>query len=319
MAQDVTQGDSLRNAFGKTLVELGKEYDFALFDADIAGGTGCGPFRETYPDRFFNVGIAEQACIGAAAGWAIASGKKAVVSLFGQFAVRGYEIFSLQVAYQRANVLLALSHLGLDTGPDGVSCQPLNYIPLWTSLPGVTVVAPATPSEMVQATEYLLTEHVGPAVLFSGRSEVGFSLPDDYQFKIGSLQAISTWGDDVALMSYGQGLGVALQAGLILSEQNINCTVFNCSTLAPFPTNPFYRMMRQVGIIPKMIVTIEDHGPNGLYSLVTQALAAYEHPAIHSIHINGWGESGEAKELYQKHGLTGQSVANKIKELLSSS
>lgn len=315
MTKDITAGDSLRNAFGKSLVKLADNHDFTVFDCDVAGGTGLTSFRDEYPDRFYNVGIAEQAGVGAAAGYALASKRKAIISTFGVFGARAWEMFRLSVAYNKADVILVLSHLGLDVGPDGASAQSLEHIPLWTGLPGVTVIQPATPREMGQAVECLLS-NTGPAVLFTGRSEVDFELPDSYRFECGAMQAVKktqyVQGNrykTVALIATGQTVGVAMRAATILDGGDMRVTVYNASTLAPFMINSQLLVAKT-----DLVVTIEDHGENGLYSLVAQDLASSAHrPPVKSIRVAGWGESGEAKELYGRRGLSPEMVAARVR------
>ena len=310
MTQDVTTGPSLRNAYGEALVKFAPDYDFVCMDADVVGGVGLSQFRDQYPNRFIQCGIAEQAMVGAAAGFNLTTGRKVFCNTFGQFAKRAYEIFEYQVAYQYLDVVLAISHLGLDTGPDGASCQPLNHIPLWTSLSGVAVIQPADGREMEQVVEWLLRDYRGPVVLFTGRSPVEFELPEGVQFKFGVMKGVHYEGNpEITFIACGQAVGVAIKACDNLATQGIYTGVMNCSTLTPFDEITMLSVAKK----SKMIVTIEDHGPNGLYSLVTQALGPYDHPSIRSIRVDGWGESGEAKDLYRKHGLTGEAVAEKVR------
>lgn len=313
MTTNVTAGDSLRNAFGQALVGFAPEYDFTLFDGDVAGGTGCAAFRDKFSTRFIQSGIAEQAAVGLAAGYALASGKKAIVSTFACFGARAWEIFRLSAAYNKADVLLVLSHLGLSVGPDGASAQALEYIPLWCSLPGVTVVQPATPAEMRQAVKVLL-EKPGPAVLFTGRSQVNFSLPENYEFKLGHPQAVHNTlkYPDAVIFATGQAVGVGIAAANELREYGLYCRVINVSTLTPF--NPAHIRSLLYG---RLGIVLEDHGQMGLYNLLAGAVITQRsHSPLYSIRVVGWGESGEEADLYHKHDLTGEGVACRIRQLL---
>jgi transketolase len=314
MAQSVVSNDSLRVAFGDALFDLAPLSDFQIFDADLSAGCGLSRFRETYPDRLTNIGIAEQTLIGIAAGYSRATGQKAIASTFAMFGWRAAEIFSLSVAYNRFDVTLALSHAGLGTGPDGASCQPMNVISTWASIPNTVVLWPSTPALMRQAVTWLLGEYEGPAVLITGRSPVTFDLPEAHRFHFGKVQP--AWGTDipeVVICGVGPGVGVAVEAAQILSSRDIPTVALDCHTLAPFDEAG----VRGFCSPAKVVVTVEDGGPSGLYSLVCRALSQAERrPPVTPVCVWGWGESGEAPELYQKYGITVDGVIRVVERWL---
>src|SRR6266851_2073034 len=164
-----SSGDSLREAFGKALVQLATKYpNFVVFDADIAGGTGTHHFRKGYPDRFFQFGIAEQNMMAAAGGFA-STGVIPFVTTFAVFCLRAIEQARLSIAYARRNVKIVASHPGLDVGPDGGSAQALEDMAAFRAVPGMTVLSPADPIEMALATKAVL-DFDGPVYMRTGRS-----------------------------------------------------------------------------------------------------------------------------------------------------
>lgn len=210
-------GDSLREAFGKALVELGrKDQDFVVFDADVAGGTGVHHFREMHPERFYQFGIAEQNMIAAAGGFA-STGLPVFVTTFAAFMLRGLEQARLSIAYANRNVKLVASHPGLDVGPDGGSAQCLEDLAAFRALPGFVVVSPADPLETKQATAAILA-HAGPVYMRTGRSPTVRLFGANHCFKLGRGQILRQ-GCDVTLVACGVQVSRALQAAEILAGQ----------------------------------------------------------------------------------------------------
>src|SRR5262249_22314326 len=154
-----TSGEMLREAFGKALTVMAERYpSLVVLDADVAGGTGTHHFRRAHPDRFVQFGIAEQNMIGAAAGMALA-GCLPVATIFAVFALRTIEQVRQSIVYPRLNVKLAVSHPGLDAGPDGASAQALEDLAAFRAIPGMIVVLPVDPIEMVKAVPAILDYH----------------------------------------------------------------------------------------------------------------------------------------------------------------
>jgi len=304
MAKDITRGASLRNAFGNALDWFAELYPFRVFDADVAGGTGLAEFRREYPQRFTQIGIAEQAMVGIAAGYALETQQTTFASTFANFGARAWEIFSLSVAYNKAPVVLVLSHLGLDVGPDGASAQSLSHYHLWRSIPGVRVIHPCDAYEMETAVKYLL-DNPQPAVLFTGRSETPL-LPESVAYD-GYCKFLRP-SQDATIVACGHTVRIALAASKILEDEGYTVGVVNFSTHSPVDFNV-------LDIAKGPIVTIED-AYGGLFELVAGIVSRINPTVVKPIYVETWGQSGEAEELYEMYGLTESRLVNKVIELL---
>lgn len=300
-----TSGDSLREAFGKTLVRLADQYaDFVVFDADVAGGTGTHHFRKSHPKRFFQFGIAEQNMMAAAGGFA-STGIVPFVTTFAVFALRAYEQARLSVAYARRNVKIVASHPGLDVGPDGASAQALEDIAAFRAIPGMVVVSPADPLEIEQATEAILN-YVGPVYMRTGRSPTRRILSNDYQFELGKGRMLRD-GADVTLVACGVEVARALDAAEILEREGIHARVVNMATIKPIDADLLTLCAAETGCM----VTAEDHNIHGgLGGAVAETLAQTRPVPIEFVGVRDtFGESGEPEELAEKYGLTGPHIA----------
>ena len=300
-----TSGDSLREAFGKTLVQLAAKYpNFVVFDADIAGGTGVHHFRKAYPDRFFQFGIAEQNMMAAAGGFA-STGVIPFVTTFAVFCLRALEQARLSIAYARRNVKIVASHPGLDTGPDGASAQALEDLAAYRAIPGMVVVSPADPLEIEQATEAILN-YEGPVYMRSGRSKTRRILGADYRFELGKGRILRE-GSDVTIVACGVEVARALDAAELLAVEGIAARVVNMSTIKPLDTDLVVRCVEETGCL----VTAEDHNIHGgLGSAVAEAVVQNRPCPIEMVGVQDtFGESGEPEELAEKYRLTGPYIA----------
>jgi transketolase len=300
-----SSGDSLREAFGKTLVQLAPKYsNFVVFDADIAGGTGVHHFRKAYPNRFFQFGIAEQNMMAAAGGFA-STGTIPFVTTFAVFCLRAIEQARLSIAYARRNVKIVASHPGLDTGPDGASAQATEDLAAYRAIPGMVVLSPADPLEIEQATEAILN-YDGPVYMRTGRSKTRRILQNDYRFELGKGYILRD-GSDVTLVACGVEVARALDAADLLSREGISARVVNMATLKPLDTELLVRCAEETGCF----VTAEDHNIyGGLGSAVAEALAQTKPSPIEMVGVRDtFGESGEPDELAEKYGLTGPYIA----------
>ena len=300
-----TSGDSLREAFGKSLVRLADQYpDFVVFDADVAGGTGTHHFRKSHPERFFQFGIAEQNMMAAAGGFA-SIGVVPFVTTFAVFALRAYEQARLSVAYARRNVKIVASHPGLDVGPDGASAQALEDLAAFRAIPGMVVVSPADPLETEQATEAILN-YVGPVYMRTGRSPTRRILSSDYQFELGKGRVLRD-GADVTLVACGVEVARALDAAEILEQEGIHARVVNMATIKPIDAD----LLAQCAVDTGCMVTAEDHNIHGgLGGAVAESLAQTRPVPIEFVGVRDtFGESGEPEELAEKYGLTGPHIA----------
>jgi transketolase len=300
-----TSGDSLREAFGKALVQLAPKYsNFVVFDADIAGGTGVHHFRKAYPGRFFQFGIAEQNMMAAAGGFA-STGVIPFVTTFAVFCLRALEQARLSIAYARRNVKIVASHPGLDTGPDGASAQATEDLAAFRAIPGMVVLSPADPLEIEQATEAILN-YDGPVYMRSGRSKTRRILGAGYRFEIGKGRILRE-GSDVTIIACGVQVARALDAADLLAVDGISARVVNMSTIKPLDQELVARCVEETGCL----VTAEDHNIHGgLGSAVAEAVVKNRPCPIEMIGVQDtFGESGEPDELAEKYGLTGAFIA----------
>jgi len=305
-------GDSLREAFGRALVSLASQFpNFVVFDADVAGGTGTHHFRKAYPERFFQLGIAEQNMMALAGGFA-SVGVVPVVTTFAVFCLRALEQARLSIAYARRNVKIVASHPGLDAGPDGASAQALEDLAAYRALPNMVVLVPADPLEVSQATAAML-RHQGPVYMRTGRSPARRILDSTYQFEIGKGQVLRD-GRDVTIVACGDEVARALDAAEQLAQEKITARVVNMSTLKPLDTELILRCARETGCF----VTAENHSIyGGLGSAVAEALALSHPCPIEFVGVrDSFGESGEPEELAEKYGLSAAHIAAAARRVL---
>src|SRR5271154_3656441 len=210
-----SSGDSLREAFGKTLTNLGDEFPkLVVLDADIAGGTGVHHFRKSHPARFIQFGIAEQNMMAAAGGLA-ATGLIPVVTTFAVFCLRAIEQARLSLCYARRNAKIVASHPGLDVGPDGGSAQALEDLAAFRAIPGMTVISPADAIEAALATRAIL-EFDGPVYMRTGRSPAKRIFNEGHKFQIGKGRIVRD-GDDVTIVACGVEVARAVEAASMLA------------------------------------------------------------------------------------------------------
>src|SRR3954471_17946275 len=212
----IANSDSLREAFGKELALAGETIaNLVVLDADIAGGTGVHHFRKRHPERLIQFGIAEQNMMAAAGGLA-AVGLLPVVTTFAVFCLRAIEQARLSIAYAKRNVKIVASHPGLDVGPDGGSAQALEDLAAFRAVPGMTVISPADPLEMAQATRAILA-YDGPVYMRTGRSPAARLFGEDHRFEIGKGQILRP-GRDLTIIACGAEVARALAAASSLKE-----------------------------------------------------------------------------------------------------
>lgn len=308
-----SSGDTLREAFGRALAAVMDERgDVICLDADVAGGTGAHHVRTRHPERFLQMGIAEQSLVCCASGLA-AVGWVPVATTFAAFALRAFEQTRLSVAYAARNVKLVASHPGLDTGPDGASAQCLEDLGVHASLPGVTVVSPADPLECELATRAIVA-HEGPVYMRTGRSGARRLFGDDHVFELGRGRVLRD-GADVTIAACGVQVARALDAAEQLAIEGVDARVVNLATLKPLDEELLERCARETGAI----LTSEDHNRlTGLGALVARSLGerAPVPFAAHGVD-DVFGESGEPEELAEKYGLTGPHLAAAARRLVA--
>src|ERR1700677_1365917 len=225
----IANSDSLREAFGKALSALGDEFpNLVVLDADIAGGTGVHHFRKSHPKRLLQFGIAEQNMMAAAGGLA-ATGLIPVVTTFAVFCLRAIEQARLSLCYARRNAKIVASHPGLDVGPEGGSAQALEDLAAFRAIPGITVISPADPVEMAQATRAIL-EYEGPVYMRTGRSPSARLFGEDHKFEIGKGQILRD-GADLTIVACGVEVARALAAADMLGRDGISARGVNMATI----------------------------------------------------------------------------------------
>ena len=307
-----SNGDSLREAFGKALSGMADEFPkLVVLDADIAGGTGVHHFRKSHPDRFVQFGIAEQNMMAAAGGMA-AVGLMPVVTTFAVFCLRAIEQARLSLCYAKRNAKIVASHPGLDVGPDGGSAQALEDLACFRAIPGMTVISPADATEMALATRAIL-EFDGPVYMRTGRSPSPRIFGEDHRFEIGKGQVIRQ-GNDLTIIACGAEVARALAAADLLMRDGIEARVVNMATIKPIDTELVARCARETGAI----VTAEDHNIHGgLGGAVSEALAATHPCPIEFVGVKDvFGASGEPEELAHHYEIAAPHIAAAAKRVL---
>jgi len=304
---------SLRQAFGNALVQVGKERkDFVVLDADVAGGTCTNIFRDRYPGRFIQCGIAEQNMMGVAAGLST-MGIIPIVTAYSVFtSMRAIEQARNSIAYPNLNVKIVASHLGLDVGPDGPTHQSIEDISIYRAIPNFIILAPADPNEMEDAFRKLLS-HKGPAYMRTGRSPVEHIFKMKKRFVIGKWDVLQD-GSDVTIFALQKMLSPALKAAALLKKKNISAAVINVSTLKPADKDLILKMAKKTGAF----VTAEDHNIRGGIGSIIAEISAENCPVpIEYVGINDvFGESGNPDDLMKKYGLTAENIIKKAERAI---
>lgn len=303
-----------RDAYGEALVALGKENNqVVVLDADLSKSTKTNDFKKVYPERFFNMGIAEQNMLGVAAGLA-AAGKIPFASSFAVFAVgRAYDQIRNSIAYPKLNVKIAATHAGLTVGEDGGSHQMLEDIALMRAVPNMTVLVPADGEETKQAV-MAAAEYDGPVYIRLGRPKVPVLFTENYRFAIGKGVVLKD-GNDVALIATGIMVSKALEAAEQLAAEGIQAAVVNISTIKPLDEKLIVQMAEKAGAI----VTCEEHNIlGGLGSAVAETLVEKCPVPMARVGVQDcFGQSGLPDQLLEKYGLTAEQIASKAKEVIS--
>jgi len=310
LKQYVSRGNkATRTGFGEALLEIGREDNSVVaLCADLTGSLNMNLFREAFPDRFIQTGIAEANMISMAAGFAT-TGKIPVAASFAVFATgRVYDQIRQSVCYSNLNVKICASHAGLTLGEDGATHQILEDIGLMRGLPRMTVVVPSDYSETIRATKAVV-KHQGPVYLRFGRPNIpDFSLDED-GFEIGKSIELHP-GKDVTVIACGIMVWKALEAALLLEKEGVGVRVINMHTIKPIDTLAIVRAANDTGAI----VTAEEHQIyNGLGDAVSHVCALNIPVPIEMVGVEDqFGESGRADELLEKYKLTTGDILEKI-------
>ena len=301
-----------RAAYGEALAELGKVNDkVVVLDADLSKSTMTATFQKAFPDRFFNIGIAEANMVDMAAGMST-MGLIPFCSTFAMFgAGRVYEQIRNSIAYPRLNVKLCMSHAGVSVGEDGASHQCLEDLALMRVIPGMTVICPADASETRKAV-FAAAEMEGPVYIRLARLATPV-FEKDYPFEIGKANVLRE-GTDVAVFATGLMVSEALKAADLLAAQGVSAAVINVHTVKPIDSECVTEWARKCG----RVVTVEEHSViGGLGDAVAGVLMGKVDCAFRKIGVQDqFGQSGKAWEVLAEYGLTAPQIAESIKEMV---
>ncbi len=296
-----------RSGFGDALLELGKTNPGVVaLCADLTGSLKMNAFAEAFPDRFFQVGIAEANMMGIAAGLTI-GGYIPFTGTFANFSTaRVYDQIRQSIAYSEKNVKICASHAGLTLGEDGASHQTLEDIGMMKMLPGMTVINPCDYNQTRQAT-LAVAEHHGPVYLRFGRPKVPNFIPSDFEFTIGKALQLRQ-GSDVSIFATGHLVWHALEAQKMLTEKGISAEVINIHTIKPLDEETILESVQKTGCV----VTAEEHEKNGgLGDSIAQLLAEkYPVPVEYVAVDDRFGQSGKPDELLGFYGLDAPNIVS---------
>lgn len=307
-------GDATRNAFGEALRDLGDSYPtLVVVDGDVGNSTRTEPFGKAYPDRFFQVGIAESNMVSVAAGFALA-GRKTVTASFAAFLTsNAYDQIRMSVAFPRADVKLVGSHAGISIGEDGPSQMGIEDLALMTSVPGMIVLCPADAASARCLTARML-ESEGPVYMRTGRPKVPVVHPEDCDLRIGRAATLRE-GSDVTLIACGLMVAVALEAASMLSDEGVDARVLDMHTLKPIDADAIRTAARETGAI----VTAEEHLlDGGLGSIVARVVCREAPCPMGFVGLdNTFAESGPPGELLEKYGLTAARIVEEARGVVA--
>lgn len=296
-----------RDAYGETLVELGKENpNIVVLDADLSKSTKTNAFAKAFPERHFNFGVAEANMMATAAGLATC-GKIPFASTFAVFATgRAWDQVRMSICYPELNVKIVATHGGITVGEDGASHQANEDIVLMRALPNITVIVPADAVETKKAVR-AAADYVGPVYMRLGRSAVPVVFDEDYDFMIGKAEVVRP-GNDVSVFACGIMTAQALEAAEILSGEGISAEVVNVSTIKPLDAETILYSVRKTGCG----VSAEEHSIiGGLGAAVAEALIdAWPVPMERVGVPDTFTESGKPDELLKKYGMTPTDIAS---------
>lgn len=300
-----------RDSYGEALVSLGEKYpNLVVLDADLANATKTINFKKTYPDRFFDMGIAEQDMMGTAAGLATA-GKVPFASTFAMFATgRAYDQVRNSIAYPNLNVKIAATHAGVTVGEDGATHQALEDIALMRSMPNMVVISP---SDDVQA-HFLIEEairHEGPVYIRLARPATEEIYDNNAHFEFGKGVQHGE-GTDAAIIATGVTVSEAMKAQKELEEEGIHVRVIDIHTIKPIDEEMIVKAAKET----KKIITVEDHSViGGLGTAVADVLCEKYPKEITKLGVHDeFGKSGKWKELMEYYHITAKDIEEAVKQ-----
>lgn len=308
-----TEKKDTRSGFGAGLHELGKKNDKVVaLCADLTGSLKMDAFAKDFPERFFQVGIAEANMMGIAAGMTIGD-KIPFTGTFANFSTgRVYDQIRQSIAYSDKNVKICASHAGLTLGEDGATHQILEDIGMMKMLPNMTVINPCDYNQTKAAT-IAIAEHHGPVYLRFGRPTVPVFTDPNQKFEIGKAVVFNE-GNDVSIFCTGHLVWKAIEAGELLAAAGINADILNIHTIKPLDAKAVLDSVRKT----KCVVTAEEHQLNGgLGDSIAQLLAQQLPTPIEMVGVNdSFGESGTPDELMVKYGLDAKNIVDAVQKVM---
>ena len=302
-----------RSGFGEGLLEVGKRNkDVVALCADLTGSLKMNAFQDEFPERFFQIGIAEANMIGIAAGMTV-GGKIPYTGTFANFSTgRVYDQIRQSVAYSQKNVKICASHAGLTLGEDGATHQILEDIGLMKMLPNMTVIVPADFNQTKQAT-IAIADHEGPVYLRFGRPSVPIFVKPDANFQIGKADLLIE-GTDVTIIACGHLVWKSIEAAKALAEKGISAEVINMHTIKPLDAQAVLNSVAKT----KCVVTAEEHMVNGgLGDSIAQLLSQKNPTPQEFVAVNdSFGESGTPTELMSKYGIDTPNIIEAAEKVL---
>lgn len=310
---EVLGNKDTRSGFGEGLLEIGKKNpEVVALCADLTGSLKMNDFQDSFPDRFFQVGIAEANMMGIAAGLAV-GGKIPYTGTFANFSTgRVYDQIRQSIAYSKKNVKICASHAGLTLGEDGATHQILEDIGMMKMLPNMTVIVPADFNQTKQAT-IAIAEHDGPVYLRFGRPSVPIFVQPDAQFTIGKADLLIE-GSDVTIIACGHLVWKSIEAAKELANFGISAEVINMHTIKPLDEQAVLQSVAKT----KCVVTAEEHMVNGgLGDSVAQLLSRNNPCPQEFVAVNDkFGESGTPEELLVKFGIDTPDIVAAAKKVI---
>ena len=303
-----------RSGFGAGLLEAGRQDEHVVaLCADLIGSLKMNDFIKEFPERFFQIGIAEANMMGIAAGLTIGN-RIPFTGTFANFATgRVYDQIRQSIAYSNKNVKIAASHAGLTLGEDGATHQILEDIGLMKMLPGMTVINPCDYNQTKAAT-IAAAKYFGPVYLRFGRPVVPVFTPEDQEFEIGKAVMLNE-GNDVTIIATGHLVWEAIQAGELLEQLGIDAEIINIHTIKPLDDSAILKSVRKTGCV----VTAEEHNRlGGLGDSVAQLLVKNMPIPQEYIAVDDcFGQSGTPAQLMEKYGLNAANIVSAVEKVIS--
>ena len=310
---EVLGNNDTRSGFGAGLLEIAKQNpEVVALCADLTGSLKMDAFKKEFPERFFQVGIAEANMMGIAAGMAI-SGKIPYTGTFANFSTgRVYDQIRQSIAYSHKNVKICASHAGLTLGEDGATHQILEDIGMMRMLPGMVVINPCDYNQTKAAT-MAIAQHYGPVYLRFGRPKVPIFIPENMPFEIGKALLLQE-GTDVSIFATGHLVWKALQAAEILAQKGISAEIINIHTIKPLDEEAILASVAKT----RCVVSAEEHQRfGGLGSAIAELLSQKLPTPQEFVAVNdSFGESGTPDELMKKYGLDTSNILEAVEKVL---